>query len=104
MAGLQRLSIDTGLLRQSEFGRSIQRDDPQANGAENGLCAISGIELLIDRCEVVLHRLLRDVELAPADLSEEVGLELGGDHGLARSSEASGSDQLIDGTVLDQEA
>ncbi len=40
-----------------------QFDDAHAHGREHGLGAVAGVELLVDRRQVVLHRLLADVEL-----------------------------------------
>jgi hypothetical protein len=52
------------LLRDPESDRVlVEGNDPHSNGSENGLSTITGIELLVDRCQVILDRLLTDVHL-----------------------------------------
>ena len=41
---------------------SVEVDDPHAHGLEHRLGAVTGVELLVDRGEMVLDGLLREVE------------------------------------------
>ena len=73
--------------RRFQRGSSVEVDDAHPDGLEHGLGAVPGVELLVDRRQVVLHRLLADVELlghlgggaAVGDELEDLFLPLGDD-------------------------
>src|SRR5262249_1740826 len=65
---LRRSGSRSALLRLADCaasgpGWSVEADDAHADRTEHGLRAVAGVELLVDRREVVLPRLLADVEL-----------------------------------------
>ena len=57
----ERSDVEPGRTRRAHQSRQL--DDAHPHGLQHGLRAVAGVELLVDRRQVVLHRLLADVQL-----------------------------------------